>query len=290
MKLGFSTYCMESELREGRMTVTDLLEWASDHQCGHVELVPYGYTLVDNAELADRIRDKAASLGIVLSNYAMPANFCQPSEAEFQEEVRRVMKHVDVLRRMGIRSMRHDVTAFTIPAEQASLGQFLDWLPQIVKGSRIIADYAAQFGITTHIENHGWSVQHSERVRHVLRAVDRPNFKAVLDIGNFMCVDENPLAGIDRCLPFASIVHVKDFYVRPFYADPGEGRWFRSVNGNYLRGSIFGHGDLPVREALKRIKSSGYDGFVTLEFEGMEDNRQATAIGLRNVRRLWEEA
>ena len=77
--------------------------------------------------------------------------------------------------------------------------------------------------MTTTIENHGFSVQASDRVQRVLHAVDRPNFKTTLDIGNFMCVDENPIIGVMKNIPYASLVHFKDFYFRPYDEYPGKG-------------------------------------------------------------------
>lgn len=289
MKLGISTYCLVDKLRDGEMTVLDVLEWAKEQRCEHVELVPYGYSLVDDGELAERVRHKAEQLGLELSNYALPANFAHDADEDFHGEVERLKSHVDLLAAMGIRSMRHDVVLFTIPPEEAGIAHFERNLPRIVEGSRLIADYAAERGIATNIENHGWGVQHSDRVQRVIAEVNRPNFRTVLDIGNFLCVDEPPLVGVAKNVPWASIVHVKDFYYRLADQDPGEGKWFRTANGNFLRGSIFGQGDLPVRSLLKLIKRSGYDGYVTLEFEGMEESRQGTAIGLDNVRRLWDE-
>lgn len=98
-----------------------------------------------------------------------------------------------------------------------------------------------------------------------------------------------PMVGVVKNLPYASHIHFKDFYYRPFYQHPGEGRWFKSLYGNYLRGSIFGQGDLPVREILRYIKQSGYDGYVSLEFEGMEECKEGTGISLDNIRRIWDE-
>jgi inosose dehydratase len=65
---------------------------------------------------------------------------------------------------------------------------------------------------------------------------------------------------------------------------------------NYLRGAIFGHGDIDVRMILKTIKQSGYEGYISLEFEGLEDclpgsrtdaglSRQAKKLPLL---RLWD--
>jgi len=77
--------------------------------------------------------------------------------------------------------------------------------------------------------------------------------------------------------------------VRPFYESPGEGEWFITVNDNFIRGAIVGHGDLNIRQIIKLIKESGYDGYATIEFEGMEDCRVGSKIGMDNVKRLWEE-
>ncbi len=151
----------------------------------------------------------------------MPANFVQETEEEFEQEVARIKEHVDLLHRMGIKHMRHDVTAFTLPPEKITIEWFEKNLHLMVEGSRQIADYAAQYGITTTIENHGQCVQHSDRVQRVLLEVDRPNFKTTLDIGNFLCVDEDPIVGVKKNLPFASLVHFKDFYIRPFDEHPG---------------------------------------------------------------------
>ncbi|MCM3342730.1 sugar phosphate isomerase/epimerase [Paenibacillus sp. MER TA 81-3] len=289
MKVGLSTYSLLQAIRAEEMTVLDVIDWIADNGGEHMEIVPYGFTLVDNPELADAVRDKAKSRGIALSNYSMPANFVQDTEEAFEAEVERVKQHVDLLVRMGIKHMRHDVTAFTIPEEQMSIEWFESNLHLMVEGSRRIADYAAPFGITTTLENHGFSAQASDRVQRVLLSVNRPNFKTTLDVGNFMCVDENPLIGVKKNLPYASLVHVKDFYFRPYYQPPGGGDWFKTAHGNFLRGSILGQGDLEIREILRLVKQSGYDGYITLEFEGMEECRMGSRLGLENLRRLWDE-
>jgi sugar phosphate isomerase/epimerase len=290
MKIGLSSYSLLNALKSGEMTVLDAVQWIADNGGEHMEIVPYGFTLADNPDLADAVREKAKDVGIDLSNYSMPANFVQYTEQAFEEEMERVKQHVDLVNRLGMKHMRHDVTAFTISAEQMSITWFEESLPLIVKGSQIIADYAAQYGITTTIENHGFSVQASDRVQRVLHEVNRPNFRTTLDIGNFMCVDEDPVTGVMKNLPYASLVHFKDFYFRPFDENPGGGVWFRTSNGNYLRGAIVGHGDIPIRKIVKLIKQSGYNGYITVEFEGMEECRSASRIAMDNLRRLWEEA
>jgi inosose dehydratase len=290
LKIGLSTYSLLSAIKASEMTVLDVIQWIADNGGEHMEIVPYGFTLVDNLELADAVREKAQACGIELSNYSMPANFVQETEEAFEAEVARVKQHVDLVARLGMKHMRHDVTAFTIQPEQMTIAWFEQNLPLMVRGSSMIADYAAQLGITTTIENHGFSVQASDRVQRVLHAVGRPNFRTTLDIGNFMCVDEAPIIGVKKNLPYASLVHFKDFYVRPYDEEPGGAGWFKTANGNYLRGAIVGHGEIDIRRIVKLIKASGYDGFITVEFEGMEDCRIGSQIGMENLRRFWDEA
>lgn len=289
MKVGLSSYSLLDDLKAGKLTILDAIQWAADNGAEHMELVPYGYTVVDDPGLADRIAAKAAAAGIELSGYSFPANLCQETEDAFLAEVERIKEHIDIAHRMGIRSIRHDVTAFTLPPEHTTIAYYEKHFPMMVRGCRLLADYAASFGITTTIENHGFSVQASDRVQRLLHAVGRANFKTTLDVGNFLCADEEPLVGVRKNIPYANRVHYKDFYIRPYYENPGEGDWFRTVGGNYLRGAIVGHGDINLREATRLIKASGYDGYITVEFEGMEDCRLGSRIGMANVRRLWEE-
>ncbi|MNO98725.1 hypothetical protein D3C76_904790 [compost metagenome] len=56
-----------------------------------------------------------------------------------------------------------------------------------------------------------------------------------------------------------------------------------------MRGAIAGQGDLPLWDILRIVKGSGYNGYLSIEFEGMEDCRKGTRIALDNVRRIWNE-
>jgi sugar phosphate isomerase/epimerase len=40
---------------------------------------------------------------------------------------------------------------------------------------------------------------------------------------------------------------------------------------------------------IKKIKDSGYDGFVSIEFEGIEECLLASATGLANAKRIFAE-
>lgn len=282
MKIGVSSYSLTNAIVAKQLTILDAISWVAGNGAEHIEIVPIGFDFIDNPSLTTAIRKKASELHIDISNYAIGANFNLQEEEAYELEILRVMKHVDIANELGVKLMRHDVAT----SSDTSIKQFLSDLPRLAHACQRIADYASQFGITTSVENHGYYIQASDRIQALIHAVNRSNFKTTLDIGNFMCVDECPLIAIKNNLSYASMVHLKDFYVRPSHRDPGYG-WFTTTNGNYLRGAIVGHGDIDMWEALRIIKQSGYDGYLSIEFEGLEDCMLGTKLGLDHTLRIW---
>lgn len=286
MKIGASTYCLLKAMQQKEMDVIDVMQWIKDQGGEHVEIVPLGYNLLENPELIDQIVKKAKELELDISNYAVGANFVTENEADFQHQIDQAKKHVDIARQLGVQLMRHDVASR--PKPETSIQQFESDLPKLVEACQEIADYAAQYEIVTSVENHGFFMQASDRIQRLIHAVNRPNFKTTMDTGNFMCVDEDPVAAVKKNIEYASIVHLKDFYLRPSGQNPGTG-FIQTTSGNYLRGSIFGHGDVDARSVIQVIKESGYDGYISLEFEGLEECREGTKISMDNAKRLWDE-
>jgi len=287
VKIGLSSYSLFNAMQSNQMTIIEAIQWVKNQGGEHIEIVPdLGFSFDDRLDLVDEIRKTAEEVEIELSNYAIGANFLQDDESSYQAEIDRVKKEVDIASHLGIKLMRHDVASRPIP--ECTIHNFETDLPKLVKACQEIADYAAQYHMITSVENHGFYMQATDRIQSLLNHVNRPNFKTTLDVGNFMCADENPVAAVKKNIPYASIVHIKDFYLRPAHLNPGEG-WFQTISGDYLRGAIVGHGDINMREIIKVIKKSGFDGYVSIEFEGMEECKLGSKIGMDNVRRLWSE-
>lgn len=284
MKLGISTYSLHAAFSSGELDLAGVLETIADLGAEHAEIVPLGIDLTNSPDLVQIIADTAAKRGLELSGYAIGANFSGLAEEERRAEIERVKREVEVCAALGIKRMRHDVAS----SSDLSIAHFLAELPQLAEACREIADYAAPHGITTSVENHGYFIQHSDRVQALVHAVGRDNFRTTLDVGNFLCADENPLTAAANNAGLASMVHVKDFYVRPASLQPGEG-WFPSSGGSWLRGAIVGHGDIDIPGALRIIRNSGYDGYISIEFEGMEECRKGTKLGFDYVQRTWDE-
>lgn len=283
MKFGISTYSLHKAYVSGELTLEGVIETIAELGAEHVEIVPIGYDLVNQPELIDVIKNTAIRVGLELSNYAIPANFSDLDDVAFTVELERVKREVEVCAKLGIKTMRHDIAK----SLDTSIEHFLQELPKLIEACRQIAEHAQQFNIITSIENHGFYVQHSDRVQAIVKGVNLPNFKTTLDVGNFLCVDEQPEIAVAKNISLASMVHFKDFYIRPDHLLLGEG-WFKSSGGKWLRGAILGQGDIHIPSVIKIIKESDYSGYISLEFEGMEECKQATKIGLEYLRRTWE--
>lgn len=296
MKIGLSSYSLVNLIRNGEMTILEAIEWVAENGGQHIEIVPFGFDLVNNPDLIDAIREKAKEVGIAISNYAILANVIHYDQEEYEKEIQRLKNEVDIANRLGVKRMRHDVSSFRRPMEENTALHFEKDFPLMVQACQEIADYAAQYGITTTVENHGFYVNGSDRIIRLIDAVNRPNFRMTLDVGNFLCVDEPAVAGVKKSIKYAEMIHLKDFYIRKSDQLPGigdlfrcdSGNWFATYSGDLLRGSIVGQGDLDLWEILKIIKQSGYDGYISVEFEGMEDGRAGSELGMGLAKRIWD--
>ena len=303
MKLGISIYCLDRAMEDG-MSVYEAMDFAKENGASHIELVPFHLPLVDekegkvNEDLCRRVREHAEKTGLEISAYSVNADLLDPDPTAYEKALQRVKLHIDAAALLGLSVMRHDVAGFRRPFRELTVENFERDFPRMVDAVRRLYDYAAEKGITTTLENHGFYVNGSDRLIRLIQAADRPGLGMTLDVGNFLCVDEYSLGAVKKCLPYAKTIHLKDFYVREMEALPGQnemfncdnGSWFETLGGMLLRGAVLGQGDLPVRKIVREIVSSGFDGPVSIEFEGMEPPERATKICLQMARAFFKEA
>lgn len=286
MKLGTSTYSLKKAIAAGDFDLLGAFDWVAANGGEHLEIVPLKevFSLTDTPELINQMVARAKSAGVDISCYTFGASFINCDAAGFDAEITRVQQQVDIANQLGCRFVRHDV-AFR-PDGQNSDEQFAEDLPHLARACRQIADYAAPLGITTMVENHGVHVQGADRVLRLYHAVDRPNFKLLVDTGNFFPVEfEQTAEAVKRCAPFAGIVHAKDHMVRTSAPDPVE-NWRDRGRGIWSRPAIAGEGDIRLDEALASVKATGFDGYYSLEYEGHEEAQYANRQGLANLRQM----
>lgn len=283
MKLAVSSYSFESLKKKEGITQLDCVKKAKEMGFDGIEIVeiqPHDGS--SKEDYAKKIREQADICGIEISNFCIGANFLADN---LSEEIKRVMENVNYANILGVKNMRHDIAYVGndnyIPFEKA--------LPIIADAAREVTQYAKSLNIKTCSENHGFYCQDSERIEAVINAVNDENYRWLGDMGNFLCVDEDPSIGFSRLAPYAIYVHAKDFiYKKANMQNPGN-MFFMTRGGNYLRGTIVGHGDVPVKSCINALKRVGYDGYISLEFEGPEYAIDAIKAGKENLERYLKD-
>lgn len=282
MKISVTSYSFHDYINEDRLGLLGIIDKAADMGFDGIEFSEGTWTNGLDPDVARRIRECCAEKGLEVVCFAAGANFLA---ADFDAEVENTKKKVDFAALMGTKMMRHDVGWGGFSGRQYSIG-FDDALPTLAKGSRLVTEYAEQKGVVTMTENHGYFAQDADRVEKLVNKVAHKNYGALVDIGNFMCADEDPVRSVGIMAPYAKHIHAKDFFFKSgMNVNPGEG-WFRTRAMNYLRGAIIGQGDAKVYQSIQILKSKGYNGYVTVEFEGMEDPLTGIRVGRDNLLRF----
>lgn len=286
MQIGLSIYSLLDAMNNG-MSLEDALQWIKDNGADHVEIVEFAVH-PEIEGVVERIRTKTQEIGLRISGYCTPGNVLSGDPEKDRAAVETLKGQIDIAHRLGAPLIRCDLSTWGRAPEDNVIENFQRDLPWLIEVCRELADYAANYGMTLTVENHGTYINGGDRVRQLILGVGRPNFRCTLDVGNAICVDEDPQVCMTALLPFAATVHFKDFYLRDDDLLLGESGWLKTNGGRYFRGAIVGQGELPVAKLMKRLKESGYDGDVCIEFEGVEDCRLGSRVSMANVRKLSE--
>ena len=284
MKIGVSSYSFHSYMDKTGADVFKIIDKAKEIGFDAIEFISvYAPEGKDQIEQAKEIKAYCDDKGLPISAYTIWADLLNDQEASVDRLINTELK---ITQALGAPLMRHDVTGGFNKGIKHGRG-FDDCLPVVVPAIRKVTEAAQEMGIRTMSENHGFFCQDSDRVEKLLNTVNHDNYGLLLDMGNFLCADDDPAVAVGKLAPYAFHVHAKDFFIRDGErSDPGDG-WFRTRGGKYIRGTIVGQGVVPLDICVKTIMDSGYDGIFSIEFEGCEDNIFALEAGLKNLRKRF---
>ncbi len=279
MKISVTTYSFMAHMRKTGANLLDVCAQAKELGFEGIEFIDLpetGPQGEDREAYAKALRARCEALSLPIVSYTVGADFLDKG---VEAELARLKGCVDIAALLGAPLMRHDAT-------RGCDGGWREAVRRIAPAVRELTEYATARGIRTCTENHGFFLQDADRVEELMLDVGHENYGWLVDVGNFACADEDSVHAVTIAAPYAFHVHVKDFLIKPRRAeDPGSG-WFRSRHGRFLRGTIPGHGVIPIKTCLDILRAAGYDGWVSYEFEGMEDNLPALAAGLGFLKRM----
>lgn len=289
MKIAVSSWSFHQYVNQGKLDYISIIEKAKELGFDAIEYIDLiTPECVSEYDYAVQIRKECEKNDIIVSNYTIFADLLNaPDNAK--DEIERLKRKIDIAEVLGSKNLRHDVATGFKEGNPRNQRGFRDVVDYMAESCRKVTEYAEEKGIRTMVENHGVFSQDAERVELLINKVGHKNFGWLCDMGNFLCADENPAISVGKAAPYVFYAHAKDFIVKDGNGcNPGEG-FFKSRAANYLRGTIIGHGDVPVKQCLSILKNAGYDGYLGIEFEGMEDCIKGIKIGYDNLKRYLEE-
>jgi L-ribulose-5-phosphate 3-epimerase len=235
-------YSFRREFEKKSITYADLIRMAAESGVDGVDMT--SYWLADtNDETLYPLKKLAYRSAISIYSVGSRAKMAQPTPDLQAAEVETVRKWVDVAEKLGASHVR--IFGGSVP-KGASEDQAVNWAVETLKLS---ADVAGKKGITLGLEDDGGITTNADRTVEIVKKVDSQWVGINLDIGNFR---DNAYAQIQMCAPFATNVHFKSEVTVDGRRQPPD-----------------------VPRILKILGSSGYKGFLSLEYEAAENPRIA---------------
>lgn len=281
MKIGVSSYSFEKYIKSEKCDYFKICSLAKEMGFEAIEFVDLDFNgfniTTDPFKTAGEIRDYCKEIGLEITAYTVWANLLKE---DIDSEVNRIFKCIDVAKELGAPLLRHDICWSLedgISYDEAEKKV----IPYVLK----ITQYAEKLGIRTCSENHGHIFQHPDRLNSMVSKVNHKNYGILCDIGNFMCNDLNSVECVKKVSNNIFHVHFKDFlYKNKDTAKPVG--FSDTLNGNYIRGTVLGHGAVDVVKCLEILKEVNYNGYISLEFEGMEQTLPAIENGLKYLKSI----
>jgi len=234
---GCCAYSYRKYLQPGTMTMEDFILKAVELGIDGVDITTYWLKSTDPAYLLS-LRHLAFKHAVAFSGAAIRTEMCQPDPSQRAAEITNIKKWVDATELLGASHVR--VFGGNLPPG-ATDAQGVGWTAETMKPA---CDYAAQRGVTLGIESHGGITSKATNILAILRRVDSPYAGCNLDISNFR---EDPYSQVESLIPYATHTHIRDFY-------GGEKRL-----------------PLDLDRMWQFFAKGGYQGFMSVEYEGEED-------------------
>lgn len=260
MKLSVSMWSVVHNVRTGQIDLPGFIDFVADQGAAGVELLDFFWR--DESSEIPQVKQRTKDAGLEIAVYSVGNDFFHPDAKERKQQLTEMKHAVNVANALEVNLMR----VFSGNHKKGyDLEDGMDW---IIEGLSESADYAQEHGVTLALENHGLMAGRSDQVRHIIDIVDSPALRANLDTGNFLLVGQNPTDAARNLADMVALVHLKDFARAP--KDQAEHVYYGLDKLAYT-GTVVGDGEVDLAAILDILRDAGYDGWLSLEYEGAPD-------------------
>ncbi len=278
MHLAVSMYSYAHSIQKGLLDIPSFIHEAHRAGAEGVELLEYFYKDIDR----DRVLalNALAETGLPCPIFSVGNNFAKVDPAEREVQLQKIAFGIEEAKTYGagvVRVFAGDV------AEGITFDQARAW---IVEGLSEASKLAAAKGIKLALENHGTLAGRGDQVRGIIEDVRAMSGTDVLganpDTGNFLLVNQPSHEAIKQVASYANMVHFKDFKHAPAeYKD-----WaYTALDGQRFLGTAIGEGEVQLETCIQELKDAGFQGWLSVEYEGLEDPMTAIPRSITNARK-----
>lgn len=227
---------------------------------------------------AQRIKTALQQTGLVLSGLSLSNNLNQEDPAELKAQIAKTVEWIRVAAEVKAPISR--IFGGSLLREQRADPRVKEKkLELIVNALGEIVKEAEKLGITLALENHGGLPCTGEEQVKVIKTVNSPRLRATVDVGNYLGCGQEGHAGTALAAPYAAYVHFKDFKKIPDASDP---------RGWTLEACAVGSGDVNLKKCMDAFKAAKYNGFVALEYEGVEGEEKGVPQSVKFMKDIFK--
>lgn len=269
--IGISSYSFWRFRNDDFRPLTTCLDHASELGFDGLEILQRQLTDTSPAAL-NAIKRHAFSLGLDLMGYSTHQGFVSPDAEKRARNINHTTDCLEQAYQLGIPTMRVNTGTWGTsksfddlmankgiepPLEGHTEEQGFGW---VIDAYAKLAVEAEKRGVVMGLENHWGLGRTAAGVIRVIEAVASPWLRATLDTGNFL---DDKYAQMEALAPHCALVQAKTYF--------GGGTWY-TLDIDYAR----------VAEILA---TAGYNGYISLEFEGKEDILPGIGQSLAELRK-----
>lgn len=256
-RIGVSSYSFWGFRHDHLRSISTCLDHAARMGFDGFEVLQRQLTETDNATL-QKIKRHAFLNGLDLMGYSTHQGFLSPDREKRQRNIEHTIACVRQAGAMGIPTMRVNSGTwgtsenFNVLMANRGVEPPLDGYTNedgfkwTIDAYEMIVPVAAEEGVVLGLENH-WGLGLTPKgVLRIVRAIDSPWFRVTADTGNFL---EDPYEKLKEIAPETVLIQAKTYL--------GGGRWYELA--------------LDYPRIARIFRQAGFRGYVSLEFEGMED-------------------
>ncbi len=198
----------------------------------------------------DEVFEKVTASGLKVSCFASCiGNWATEISGNFQKDVDELKMAIPRMHRFNTKYIR----VMSWPNNKENPLSEKEWGKEAIRRMKELAKIAEDGGIILAHENcSGWGGVSIENILKLYQEVNSPNFKILYDTGNVLYYNKgvDPWEFYIKVKPYTEYVHIKDY---------------RMLEDDKEKATYPGEGEARVKDILKDLKKSGYDGFVSIE-------------------------